>query len=142
MQRGRKYLVNCKSKFMEHICGRNLKLSLIKICFAVQGYFNIHVFKEYTLSLDQTSALLFYLNTLSRILFSISFIIVKNYTDVLYIISNELIHYLLLVSIFGDGFEILPLHQFGFRIDRLECCLLYTSPSPRDGLLSRMPSSA
>ena len=24
----------------------------------------------------------------------------------------------------------------------LSCCLLYTSPSPRDGLLSRMPSSA
>ena len=24
----------------------------------------------------------------------------------------------------------------------LEGCLLYTSPSPRDGLLSRMPSSA
>ena len=24
----------------------------------------------------------------------------------------------------------------------LEYCLLYTSPSPRDGLLSRMPSSA
>ena len=24
----------------------------------------------------------------------------------------------------------------------LENCLLYTSPSPRDGLLSRMPSSA
>ena len=24
----------------------------------------------------------------------------------------------------------------------LYCCLLYTSPSPRDGLLSRMPSSA
>ena len=24
----------------------------------------------------------------------------------------------------------------------LQCCLLYTSPSPRDGLLSRMPSSA
>ena len=29
-------------------------------------------------------------------------------------------------------------------IDLRECgsCLLYTSPSPRDGLLSRMPSSA
>ena len=29
-------------------------------------------------------------------------------------------------------------------LDRLEIevCLLYTSPSPRDGLLSRMPSSA
>ena len=26
--------------------------------------------------------------------------------------------------------------------DRAEGCLLYTSPSPRDGLLSRMPSSA
>ena len=25
---------------------------------------------------------------------------------------------------------------------RYEPCLLYTSPSPRDGLLSRMPSSA
>ena len=26
--------------------------------------------------------------------------------------------------------------------DRVWSCLLYTSPSPRDGLLSRMPSSA
>ena len=26
--------------------------------------------------------------------------------------------------------------------DNIELCLLYTSPSPRDGLLSRMPSSA
>ena len=26
--------------------------------------------------------------------------------------------------------------------EKLICCLLYTSPSPRDGLLSRMPSSA
>ena len=28
------------------------------------------------------------------------------------------------------------------RSENLELCLLYTSPSPRDGLLSRMPSSA
>ena len=28
------------------------------------------------------------------------------------------------------------------RIQYFEGCLLYTSPSPRDGLLSRMPSSA
>ena len=27
-------------------------------------------------------------------------------------------------------------------IDKFSNCLLYTSPSPRDGLLSRMPSSA
>ena len=29
-----------------------------------------------------------------------------------------------------------------FLIGRAYACLLYTSPSPRDGLLSRMPSSA
>ena len=28
------------------------------------------------------------------------------------------------------------------QIDKADTCLLYTSPSPRDGLLSRMPSSA
>ena len=28
------------------------------------------------------------------------------------------------------------------RVFRVDYCLLYTSPSPRDGLLSRMPSSA
>ena len=27
-------------------------------------------------------------------------------------------------------------------LERMDTCLLYTSPSPRDGLLSRMPSSA
>ena len=27
-------------------------------------------------------------------------------------------------------------------INQVKFCLLYTSPSPRDGLLSRMPSSA
>ena len=30
----------------------------------------------------------------------------------------------------------------GKKIDKEWSCLLYTSPSPRDGLLSRMPSSA
>ena len=35
-------------------------------------------------------------------------------------------------------------HTFKVAKDasKLEVCLLYTSPSPRDGLLSRMPSSA
>ena len=28
------------------------------------------------------------------------------------------------------------------QVRRCQLCLLYTSPSPRDGLLSRMPSSA
>ena len=37
-----------------------------------------------------------------------------------------------------------PYTKRGFRYknSRKKSCLLYTSPSPRDGLLSRMPSSA
>ena len=31
---------------------------------------------------------------------------------------------------------------YSYLPDGVESCLLYTSPSPRDGLLSRMPSSA
>ena len=36
--------------------------------------------------------------------------------------------------------EDFPLPTLGNRLQGI--CLLYTSPSPRDGLLSRMPSSA
>ena len=32
--------------------------------------------------------------------------------------------------------------NWGAILALFKCCLLYTSPSPRDGLLSRMPSSA
>ena len=32
--------------------------------------------------------------------------------------------------------------SFNVLMHELKGCLLYTSPSPRDGLLSRMPSSA
>ena len=39
----------------------------------------------------------------------------------------------------GSGTAILSL---GTRLADAMACLLYTSPSPRDGLLSRMPSSA
>ena len=41
------------------------------------------------------------------------------------------------VIVFGGG--IIPESD---RAPLYEACLLYTSPSPRDGLLSRMPSSA
>ena len=34
------------------------------------------------------------------------------------------------------------IEDLDLEIDDLLSCLLYTSPSPRDGLLSRMPSSA
>ena len=35
-----------------------------------------------------------------------------------------------------------PRHDIGMMFQDSTFCLLYTSPSPRDGLLSRMPSSA
>ena len=34
------------------------------------------------------------------------------------------------------------INEIGIWIAKSGACLLYTSPSPRDGLLSRMPSSA
>ena len=36
----------------------------------------------------------------------------------------------------------LVLEMGGLVEEQIRNCLLYTSPSPRDGLLSRMPSSA
>ena len=52
-------------------------------------------------------------------------------------------------SFLQAGSDILLTNSFGaneFRLslhgDEDRVCLLYTSPSPRDGLLSRMPSSA
>ena len=45
---------------------------------------------------------------------------------------------------FVRAFKLLTIPSFGifFAISFVITCLLYTSPSPRDGLLSRMPSSA
>ena len=41
------------------------------------------------------------------------------------------------------GWEmVLIVHEIIKSDNQLGICLLYTSPSPRDGLLSRMPSSA
>ena len=51
------------------------------------------------------------------------------------------------LAVFGVGYQFFILifaatfHEVMLRIEK-HICLLYTSPSPRDGLLSRMPSSA
>ena len=47
-------------------------------------------------------------------------------------------------ALYSDGDAALEVLSFSsvFWIDRLVLCLLYTSPSPRDATLSRMPSSA
>ena len=46
-----------------------------------------------------------------------------------------------LASIENNGSAVL-IKELGIKVRTLTDCLLYTSPSPRDGLLSRMPSSA
>ena len=48
----------------------------------------------------------------------------------------------LLLSSITYGFAMLQLQQNRVAGTQIWLCLLYTSPSPRDGLLSRMPSSA
>ena len=46
----------------------------------------------------------------------------------------------------GEAYRVVEPVELEFDLhkdkDRFRICLLYTSPSPRDGLLSRMPSSA
>ena len=54
---------------------------------------------------------------------------------------------IILASKSGVRKKILEANNIKFKIepsnvDEDSVCLLYTSPSPRDGLLSRMPSSA
>ena len=50
------------------------------------------------------------------------------------------------INVFIDFEDILiaggSTEHINLSANELEICLLYTSPSPRDGLLSRMPSSA
>ena len=46
------------------------------------------------------------------------------------------------ISINPAGSAIFSKGVASFTLSNYKTCLLYTSPSPRDGLLSRMPSSA
>ena len=45
-------------------------------------------------------------------------------------------------ALFGEITEDITGEVVALGADNVYTCLLYTSPSPRDGLLSRMPSSA
>ena len=45
-------------------------------------------------------------------------------------------------ELYEKAIAVLKPHEEYFAKDHNWNCLLYTSPSPRDGLLSRMPSSA
>ena len=88
------------------------------------------------------------------------FVVVAGFFVTSLVVSNIIAVKLVEVSgqVFPAGLVVFPLayilgdvltEVYGFRAARaviwlgFACnCLLYTSPSPRDGLLSRMPSSA
>ena len=86
---------------------------------------------------------------------TISFTVTGNLMKLCYIhVSQPHISYILTLLIPSQNGHI-PIQDSHSQIDgtlecerrhvqiaELLCCLLYTSPSPRDGLLSRMPSSA
>ena len=46
------------------------------------------------------------------------------------------------IEVFPDRPDLLSHETMARAVRSFQSCLLYTSPSPRDGLLSRMPSSA
>ena len=47
-----------------------------------------------------------------------------------------------MTRVFNDAGHHVPVTVLKLDDVQVVACLLYTSPSPRDGLLSRMPSSA
>ena len=58
------------------------------------------------------------------------------------VIANHFGAQFLLLILFAVGALLVPvIRQLFFTKPLYNACLLYTSPSPRDGLLSRMPSS-
>ena len=66
---------------------------------------------------------------------------------ILFLEINRPLYVFILIIIGGltDYFDGLIARKFNLKTRLgaiLDPCLLYTSPSPRDGLLSRMPSSA
>ena len=58
---------------------------------------------------------------------------------------DRLLHHAHVVQIKGESYRLKEQRKAGLlppKSEQINDCLLYTSPSPRDGLLSRMPSSA
>ena len=56
--------------------------------------------------------------------------------------SNKMRSLLTMLGIIIGISSVIIITTIGGSIQSTLTCLLYTSPSPRDGLLSRMPSSA
>ena len=83
-------------------------------------------------------------NKMSRVSLARILIAESNYVEALNLIeslmtgSDPLVNELAGDALAGQKKNTLAIDQYNLARD----CLLYTSPSPRDGLLSRMPSSA
>ena len=57
-------------------------------------------------------------------------------------LPTRLEDYNVIAARFDTNYRVAAGHSFGAMIAQVAGCLLYTSPSPRDATLSRMPSSA
>ena len=72
----------------------------------------------------------------------------KGWSDVVLVERKELTsgstwHAAGLLPLFNMSYSVGQLHKYAVNLyGKLEDCLLYTSPSPRDTAISRMPSSA
>ena len=58
------------------------------------------------------------------------------------VVGNRMVAEKMLTAADGQADIYVLMYTAVRRVKHLSSCLLYTSPSPRDGLLSRMPSSA
>ena len=67
---------------------------------------------------------------------------VTDIADLAYNGTQTLVYIVSVTGSFTSGSNGAELQGWGGSLDVQYTCLLYTSPSPRDGLLSRMPSSA
>ena len=74
-----------------------------------------------------------------------SLVVVQSHNDVCEeaVEADSVMELLLLGAACGEDITVTATGEDAqAAIDAITACLLYTSPSPRDGLLSRMPSSA
>ena len=72
-----------------------------------------------------------------------NFVPFGNFNDVKKVIKSKIFYPLFITGLSGNG-KTLGIEQACSQLNRelIRVCLLYTSPSPRDATLSRMPSSA
>ena len=141
------YIKDNRFSYIEYFESKNLfSFQLLFICLLPL----LSIFGTYSVNFYQNNLLLM------GLLFLISFIVFligwsniiseKMYPFAIFSISISLLFHISLISMYINGWDINIEYYFSnlVKLNYLwdSSCLLYTSPSPRDGLLSRMPSSA